>query len=107
MYGYNGFNHYDPIPFYMMMGNFFKDKKSSDIEEEDVIRHFKRYKDLYQDMKKEFEPPKSDGGPKKKEDAWTTNDYFTFIVCFVSVVGLGGAWLIIHELTKLAEIIHR
>ena len=102
MYGHSGYhNPYDPFPFFYMMNRFNRDDRN----DEDELKMFRKYKDLFQEMKKEFEPPK-DGG-KKNEEKWTTNDYFTFIVCFVSVVGLGGAWMIIHELVKLAEVIHR
>lgn len=109
MYGYNGYhNNYDPFPFMMMMSNFFnKDKRNEELKEEDVIRHFKKYKDLYQDMKKEFEPPKKDDPkPAKKEGEWTTNDYFLFITCFVTVSVLGGGYMILRELVEFAKVIH-
>lgn len=107
MFGYNGYpqyNHYDPFPFFWMMNNM---PRKDEINEIDELKMFKKYKDLFQEMKREFEPPKKDEPKKeKKEGEWTQNDYFTFIVCFVSSSVLIGGYFILHELVEFARIIH-
>lgn len=100
---YPNYNNYDPFPWIMMMNQNWRKPEEEKLKEEDIIKLFRKY----QELKKEFEPPKKEGGgEKKKEDAWTTNDYFTFIVCFLSTSVLVGGWFILRELVEFARVIH-
>lgn len=102
MHGYPGYNHYDPFPWFMMMNNNWRKPEEDKLKDEDIIKLFRKY----QELKKEFEPPKKDDKPSKPEGQWSTNDYFTFIVCFVSISVLGGGYMILRELVEFAKVIH-
>lgn len=93
--------HYDPWTF-MMMSSMMNQKKEEDtLKDEDIVRLFKKY----QDLKKEFEPPKKDD--KKDEHKWEVGDYFVTIIAIFGIMIPVSAYLILAEIIKLAEVLHK